>query len=240
MSRLLREFGKDKENRKKMAAAAKRALKNGDDSVYHNAYQSLAKAGVDKEEMQDFNDDFESDNLNDQPANNLANNESRNIKSQIKLTEEQLHQVIKESVYEILRESGDTHRFGMGKFGLAKDAANKARSLGRRDQADNLESYGADAFNSEYGTDDFVMDEYGQLRHRGKDGKERMYRPQSALRSLEKQRGLQGGQDRYDNALRNNSFIKNSAQIAKAFPRKKMTGGLNAIDTVDKGIHGDT
>lgn len=228
---ILKEYGNLPQTREKMGMAAKRGIMKGDTSAYDNAMNSLGKRNSLRDDYNDFQKGFEGENLNAQPGNNLV--------GEMKVNESQLYDIIRESVRSILAEIGDTHRFGMGKFGLAKDAASKARSLGRRDQADNLESYGADAFNSEYGTDDFGMDEYGQLRHRGKDGKERMYRPQSSLRSLEKQRGLQGGQDRYDNALRNNSFIKNSAQVAKAFPRKKMTGGLNAIDTVDKGIHGE-
>lgn len=154
MKRLIKEYGKDKNNRDKMAAAAKRAVNRGDDRTYHNAISSLLKAGCSKDEMEDFQDKFEKnenknmnkqvklsesdfhdvvrgavenilkeytnfdkekmygkpsynkedveddDELNAQPTNNLATNEGK----QYKVNEEQLHQIIKESVMRILKE----------------------------------------------------------------------------------------------------------------------------------------
>ena len=252
---LIREYGDRRETREKMAKAAKRSVEKGDDSTYHNAINSLHKRNSSKSEMSDFQKKFEEntqkecgsiknleeegeEEFNEQPTNNLASES----KKPTKITESQLFGIIRESVKSILKEiceSGDSHRFGMGKYGLAMDAANKAKALGRNDQAYNLTSHAADAFNDEYGTDGFEMDQYGQLRHRGNDGKERLYRPNSKMNNLKSQINLQGGKDAYDNALRNNSFIKNASQTAKAFPRKKMTGGLNAIETVDNGIYGD-
>ena len=180
-------------------------------------------------------DEHEFDDFNEQPVNNLAANESK----QYKVNESQLHQIIKESVLRVLKESGETHRFGQGKYGLAMDAASKAKSLGRYEQSANLTRHGADAFNQQYGTPDFEMDEYGQLRHKSDTGKERLYRPNSVMNRLKSNVGLQGGKDALHNATVNNSFIRDAARTAKAFPRKKMTGGLDAIDTVDAGLHGD-
>lgn len=179
-------------------------------------------------------EDEEDDDFNEQPANNIASEGK-----QYKVSESQLYSILKESVMKILKESGDTHRFGAGKYGLAMDAASKARSLGRIKQSDNLKSYAADDFNERYGMNGFEMDEYGTLRHRGEDGKERMYRPSSMISNLEAQKGMQGGSDRLDSALRNNSYIKNAAQIAKAYPRMRMTKGLDVVDTVDRGLHGE-
>jgi hypothetical protein len=179
-------------------------------------------------------DEHEFDDFNEQPVNNIAA-ESK----QYKVNESQLHQIIKESVLRVLKESGETHRFGQGKYGLAMDAASKAKSLGRYEQSANLTRHGADAFNQQYGTPDFEMDEYGQLRHRSDTGKERLYRPNSVMNRLKSNVGLQGGKDALHSATINNSFIRDAARTAKAFPRKKMTGGLDAIDAVDAGLHGD-
>lgn len=103
VKQFIMEFGsgnseKAKENRKKMAMASKRAIDKGDDSVYHNSVRSITTGGGSKSDLADFNDDFEK--LNSQPANNLAN-EGRN---QIKVSESQLFNIIKESVMRILQE----------------------------------------------------------------------------------------------------------------------------------------
>jgi hypothetical protein len=119
MKRFLREFGEKSEaNRQKMVAAAKRALKKGDDSVYHNAVSSLLKGGANKETLGKFQSDFEKDDLNDQPANNLATTEGK----QYKVSEEQLHQIIKESVNMILKEYGNSQ---IGQYQLGRLAARK-------------------------------------------------------------------------------------------------------------------
>ena len=103
VKQFIMEFGsgnseKAKENRKKMAMASKRAVDKGDDSVYHNSVRSITTGGGTKKDLADFNDDFEK--LNSQPANNLAT-EGRN---QIKVSESQLFNIIKESVMRILQE----------------------------------------------------------------------------------------------------------------------------------------
>lgn len=205
-------------------------------SVIEGAVSKLVKeyTDFDKRKFYGRASSDEDDDFNEQPANNIASEGK-----QYKVNESQLYSIIKESVMKILKESGDTHRFGAGKYGLAMDAASKARSLGRIRQSDNLKSYAADDFNERYGMNGFEMDEYGTLRHRGEDGKERMYRPSSMIKNLEAQKGLQGGNDKLDNALRNNSYIKNAAQIAKAYPRKKMTSGIDTIEKVDNGIYGN-
>ena len=103
VKQFIMEFGSGnseqaKENRKKMAMASKRAIDKGDDSVYHNSVRSITTGGGSKSDLGDFNDEFEK--LNSQPANNLAN-EGRN---QIKVSESQLFNIIKESVMRILQE----------------------------------------------------------------------------------------------------------------------------------------
>ena len=109
VKQFIMEFGsgnseKAKENRKKMAMASKRAIDKGDDSVYHNSVRSITTGGGSKNDLADFNDDFEK--LNSQPANNLTS-EGRN---QIKVSESQLFNIIEESVNRILNEIGDTQR----------------------------------------------------------------------------------------------------------------------------------
>ena len=104
VKQFIMEFGsgnseKAKENRKKMAMASKRAVDNGRDDVYINSVRSITTGGGSKEDLADFNDEFEK--LNSQPANNLAN-EGRN---QIKVSESQLFNIIEESVRRILRET---------------------------------------------------------------------------------------------------------------------------------------
>ena len=188
------------------------------------------RPSYDDDELDEFPNEF-----NEQPTNSVVGEN----KGQYKVTESQLHQIIKESVLNVLNEIGDTHRFGVGKYGLAMDAASKADSLGRKEQADNIRSHGANAFNKEYGTNGFKMNDLGKLRHTGSDGIEREYTPKNKLKDIERHINLQGGKERYDKALRDNAFIKNAARTAKAFPRKKMTGGLDAISKVDDGIHGN-
>lgn len=227
---LLREYGEtNPKHRDLMAKAAARGLKKGNASVYDNAVKSIAKGGGSKDALKDFNDkwekhsgkNLEEEGFNEQPTNDVVG-------------ENKLYRIIKESVKNVLQEIGDTHRFHQGKYGLAMDAADKAKALGRTGQAANFEKYGSDEFNKLYGTPDFEMDEYGQLRHKGTDGKERMYRPQSKLDRIKR---VSPNNDRYDNAVSNNYYIKNSANTAKAFPRKKMTGGLKAIDDVDNKLN---
>lgn len=105
MKQIIREYGDKEETRGKMAAAAKRAVKKGNAEVYNNAIGSLTRRNSTKKEMGDFQDKFETieddmNDLNDQPTNNLATNEGK----QYKVNEEQLHQIIKESVMRILNE----------------------------------------------------------------------------------------------------------------------------------------
>ena len=98
MSRLIREFGKDRENRRKMAAAARRGIGRGDASVYNNAVSSLLRSNGTKEEFQDFQDDFENEPLNDQPVNNLVG--------------ENIDRIIKETINKFINE--DMYGYGGG------------------------------------------------------------------------------------------------------------------------------
>lgn len=150
-----------------------------------------------------------------------------------KVNESQFKNIVKESVRKLIKEVGEKHRFGKGAYGLAMDAAKKANRLGRYDQAANLISHAARYFNDEYGTDNFEMDEFGQLRHRGENNRETMYRPNSRIEQLKKI----GSRQNLDNAIEGNSRIERAARTAKAYPRKKMTGGLDAINTVDAQLN---
>jgi hypothetical protein len=119
---------KGDENRKKMAKVAKRRLKKGDASGYQDAVNSITKGGGSKETLADFHKKFEDeldessnleeftdfdkmkafgqpdydedfdDELNSQPANNLA----AEGRKQMKVTESELKDIIKESVKRIL------------------------------------------------------------------------------------------------------------------------------------------
>lgn len=170
----------------------------------------------------------EGEEFNEQPTNDIVGEN----KKMFKVNETQLKDIVKESVLRVLIESGELHPSGAGKYGLAMDAASKARALGRREQAANLTRHGANAFNQQYSTDNFEMDDYGQLRQKGEDGIERMYRPQSKMNNSYNKDNVQDWKAK-------NYQIKNFARTAKAFPRKKMTGGLDAVDKVDKYIHGN-
>ena len=121
---LVTELGGTPSTRTAMAQAAKRAIKKGDDSVYHNAVNSITKGGGSKNDLGDFGKKFEiedgtnleeftdfdkqktfgpdydedfDDNFNEQPANVAAEN-----KEAIKITESQLKDIVKESVKIIL------------------------------------------------------------------------------------------------------------------------------------------
>ena len=64
VKQFIMEFGsgnseKAKENRKKMAMASKRAIDKGDDSVYHNSVRSITTGGGSKEDLADFNNNWE-------------------------------------------------------------------------------------------------------------------------------------------------------------------------------------
>lgn len=177
--------------------------------------------------------DEQEDEFNEQPTNDLVG------EGQIKVNESQLFDIIRESVHQILKESGDKHRFGLGKYGLAMDAARKARSLGRFDQSDNLMRHGKDAFNQEYGTNEFDMDDFGRVNYNDGKGNRLIYRPASTMKHYkEKADQHYDGMDKaFREYSRENGEIKNAARTAKAFPRKKMTGGLDAVDKLDAQLN---
>ncbi len=286
MKRLIKEYGKDKNNRDKMAAAAKRAVNRGDDRTYHNSISSLLKAGCSKEEMEDFQDKFEKnesknmnkqvklsesdfhdvvrgavenilkeytnfdkekmygkpsynkedveddDELNAQPTNNLATNEGK----QYKVNEQQLHQIIKESVMRILNEIGDTHPSGEGNYALALDAADKATRLGRHQQAANLRSHASRYFNDRFGTEEFGMDDNGKVGYEEPD----FWADYTPYPELDKESdgitdyATQAERNDAANALKkkyhNNSEIERRASVARAYPRKRMTGGITSYN----------
>jgi len=150
-----------------------------------------------------------------------------------KVNESQFKNIIKESVKKLIREVGEKHRFGKGAYGLAMDAAKKARSLGRYDQADNLMAHAARYFNKDYSTDGFEMDNLGQLKYTTDSGKQIVYKPESRINRVEKL----AGRNAYYDAINGNERIKKAASTAKAFPRKRRTAGLNTIDAVDAQLN---
>jgi hypothetical protein len=82
------EYGDKPETREMMGAAAKRALmRNGDTSVYQNALNSLGKRNSTKDDYNDMQRGFEMENR------------------QIKLSEAELKQVVKEAAIQVLKET---------------------------------------------------------------------------------------------------------------------------------------
>lgn len=79
------------------------------------------------------------------------------MKQIIRLTESDLHRIVKESVNKILRESGEYLEKEMGlpkgggKYALAKKASRLAQKQGRYDQADRLDDYADEHFNNTFG-----------------------------------------------------------------------------------------
>jgi len=95
---ILKEYGDKEATRAKMALAAKKSLNKGDTSTYNNAINSLAKRGSSKKEMSDFQDKFEKTDFNEQPTNNMVG------ENQVKITEAELKEIIRESVKGVLAE----------------------------------------------------------------------------------------------------------------------------------------
>ena len=237
VKQIIREFGDKEETRGKMAAAAKRAVKKGNAEVYNNAIGSLTRRNSSKKEMGDFQDKFETiednmNDLNDQPTNNLATNEGK----QYKVNEKQLHQIIKESVMRILNEIGDTHPSGEGNYALALDAADKAARLGRHQQAANLRSHASRYFNDRFGTEEFGMDDNGKVGYEEPD----FWADYTPYPELDKESdgitdyATQAERNDAANALKkkyhNNSEIERRASVARAYPRKRMTGGITSYN----------
>lgn len=80
---------------------------------------------------------------------NELNNKKKlytNMKQRIRLTEGQLHNIIRKCVNEAVNEIGDTHPGG--RIGFAQDAANLALQKGRTKQADNILQSFEDSYNS--------------------------------------------------------------------------------------------
>lgn len=98
----MNEYGDKRETRQKMASAARRGVERGDDKPYVNAITSLHKRGSSRGELDDFQKDFE--------------NEGR----QIRLTEDELKQVVREAATKLIREYGDTPN---GQYMLGRLAA---------------------------------------------------------------------------------------------------------------------
>jgi hypothetical protein len=85
----INEYGDKPETREKMGAVAKRGIMKGDVKPYQNAMNSLNKRKSQKEDYVDFQKGFENENEN----------------RQIKLSEAELKQVVKEAAMKILSET---------------------------------------------------------------------------------------------------------------------------------------
>ena len=83
----INEYGDKPETREKMGAIAKRGIMKGDVKPYQNAMSSLGKRGSSKDDYVDFQKGFENENR------------------QIKLSEAELKQVVKEAAMKILSET---------------------------------------------------------------------------------------------------------------------------------------
>ena len=158
------------------------------------------------------------------------------MRQKIRLTESDLHKIIKESVNRILNEIGDTHESGEGDYALGLDAADKAEKLGRWQQADNLRQHAARYFNKRYGTEEFGMSDDGSVGYLEPDF-EATYTPYSNLHKESdgiKNFDSQGERNRASDSVRkkydDNQEIEKRASIAKAYPRKRMTGGIKSYN----------
>jgi hypothetical protein len=170
-------------------------------------------------------------------------NESRNMKKLIRLTESDLHRIVKESVERILVENGENEigdRFekelglpkGGGKYFLARKAQQAALRQGRTRQAKNFQDYGLRDFNKNFGVESKPGDErikfknYYTVNDRGiKDGKD--------LPVLD----YEGQEYRYDKTPTyrgtQGEDLKKQIPNMKAYPRSRITNGL---ETWDKDI----
>ena len=158
---LVMEYGTDpgekgNENRAKMAKVAARNLRKGDDGAYHNAVNSIAKGGGSKQQLDDFHNKFEKEGLNSQPANNITGES----KGSIKITESQLKDIIRESVYRILNEVGETEG-GQEKLG---------RLAARKSVVGDKSFFDVDEYAKEKRKGDFKkQDTYAKAFHKEKD-----------------------------------------------------------------------
>ena len=162
------------------------------------------------------------------------------MKQKIRLTEGDLHRIVKESVQRILNEIGDSYEKpvdqgglglpkGAGKTYLAARAAQKARGLGRNYQADNFRDYGADNFNQNYATygpngEDFRLSTNGNLYYGNgiyPTSNDTLKRDPDAQRRAE--------------TLRNK--VRSYTNNMKAGPRNKIRNGLDAYDAINGALY---
>ena len=96
----INEYGDNKVTREKMGMAAKRGIMNGDEKPYQNAMDSLHKRGSSKEELGDLQRGFEMEN------------------KEMKLTEAELKQLVKEAAIKLIKEYGNTPQgaYNVGKL----------------------------------------------------------------------------------------------------------------------------
>lgn len=146
------------------------------------------------------------------------------MKRRIKLTEGDLHKIVKESVKKVINEIGDKLEKelglpkGGGKYALAKKAASLARSRGRFNQSDNFDDYAYDSFNKEFG----FKNNDGEF---GMSGNMRPFLDNNDVPCL-------SSQDEANKEKR--GAIEKAINNFKAYPRMKAKKGLQTFDTVHK------
>lgn len=157
------------------------------------------------------------------------------MKQTIRLTESDLHKIIKESVNRILNEIGDSYEKpveqgglglpkGAGKAYLAKKASQAAASKGRNDQAYNLKKHYVNTFNQNFGMspEGFRMTDSGRLKFGDVD-----YVPGNDDPNAH-------GSAKSANDRRKN--IRQSVNTLKAYPRMKINKGLDAYDSIQNAL----
>lgn len=116
-------------------AAGRRLIKKGDASTHNTADHIMNRdrwSNSDRNEYQRGLEDISNDEFNEQPTNNLVG-ENMN-KKLIKLTEADLHRIIRESVDKILNEYGNSNT---GQYMLGALAAKKRMQGNEKGQTDD-------------------------------------------------------------------------------------------------------
>lgn len=122
----INEYGDRRETREKMGLAAKRGIMNGNPNVYQNAMNSLGRRGSSKDEYNDMQKAFEVDEM--------------------KLTEEELKEVVKEAAMKLIKEYGDSLKgsYNVGKLAARQSFRDKDPRKGARTLQSSHSEYNDD------------------------------------------------------------------------------------------------
>lgn len=163
-------------------------------------------------------------------------------KQVIKLTEQDLHRIIKESVSKVLNEIGDTFEKpkeegglglpkGGGKYYLAKKAAQEADKQGRKRQKDNFEDYATTDFNDKFMVNNPDVEFYMDGNTRNPNFNSTMYRGEHDLGP--------SGTEREAKRKTNRNLVRASVPNLKAAQRNKVNNGLNTFDMTHNLLNKD-